>query len=117
MSEPVADNAHQNTLFKAYQSDRDTGQCVYIYLCMFVVVVCLLLYNNYLLCTLILLLCLLTLCVCVIEWLFLFVLSYDWVFEQDKDNFQEYKGHIRKGRELFITFQFAADWRYHYIHK
>ena len=42
---------------------------------------------------------------------------YEWVFEQEKDNFAEYKGHVRCGRELFITFQFTADWRYHYTHK
>jgi hypothetical protein len=42
--------------------------------------------------------------------------SYEWAFEQEKDNFSEYKGHVKCGKEIFITFQFSANWKYHYTH-
>ena len=33
---------------------------------------------------------------------------YEWMFEQNKDNFT-YLGHIRRGQEMFVTFEFGPD--------
>ena len=37
---------------------------------------------------------------------------YEWAFEQDEINLS-YRGHIRKGREIFVTFEFAPDKSFH----
>ena len=37
---------------------------------------------------------------------------YEWMFEQNKDNFS-YLGHIRRGREMFVTFEFKPDKSFH----
>lgn len=37
---------------------------------------------------------------------------YEWVFEQTPEDFF-YKGHVKKGREMFVTFNFSPDRRYH----
>lgn len=39
-------------------------------------------------------------------------IRYDWTFEQNPDDFT-YIGHIKKGKEIFVTFQFAPSTTYH----
>lgn len=42
----------------------------------------------------------------------LFPHRYEWAFEQDEISLS-YRGHIRKGREIFVTFEFAPDKSFH----
>ncbi len=37
---------------------------------------------------------------------------FDWFFQQKKDDYT-YLGHIKKGKEIFVTFEFAPSNIYH----